>query len=98
MVKNSKRPVYSAFAEIYDEVMRDVDYEGWSEHVINLCNRFDIEVHKILDLACGTGSLAIRLARMGYQVTGVDQSRQMLQIARKKIEREHFTIPLQMGK
>lgn len=76
--------VYSAFAEIYDQVMRDVDYESWARHVLRLAERFDIEVHKVLELACGTGGHALRMARMGYDVTGVDRSAIMLRIAEEK--------------
>lgn len=38
----------------------------------------------VLDLGCGTGNLALRLARRGLQVTGVDLSPEMLDLARKK--------------
>ncbi|MBI5614351.1 methyltransferase domain-containing protein [Candidatus Gottesmanbacteria bacterium] len=41
---------------------------------------------KILDVATGTGSLAIALAKKGYQVTGVDLSPDMLRQAKKKVE------------
>ncbi|MEM6613649.1 MAG: class I SAM-dependent methyltransferase [Cyanobacteria bacterium P01_C01_bin.72] len=37
----------------------------------------------ILDLCCGTGQLAVALSLKGYKVTGVDNSAQMLQYARK---------------
>jgi SAM-dependent methyltransferase len=39
---------------------------------------------RVLDLGCGTGRLAIPLARLGHAVTGVDLSQPMLQIARGK--------------
>ncbi|WP_353892564.1 class I SAM-dependent methyltransferase [Proteinivorax hydrogeniformans] len=38
----------------------------------------------ILDLACGTGSLAINLAKNGYDVTGIDMSSEMIEIAKLK--------------
>ena len=41
------------------------------------------EAH-ILDLCCGTGSVAQRLLLMGYQVTGLDGSEEMLNLARQK--------------
>jgi len=37
----------------------------------------------ILDLCCGTGQLAHALSAMGYHVTGIDGSEQMLQFARR---------------
>ena len=40
----------------------------------------------LLDLACGTGSLSIELARLGYDVVGTDASQQMLSEAMLKKE------------
>lgn len=39
----------------------------------------------VLDIACGTGRLSIRLARAGHRVTGLDYSASMLEHARQKI-------------
>src|SRR5207248_4787355 len=38
----------------------------------------------LLDLACGTGRMALRLAAQGYQVTGVDLVPEMIARARRK--------------
>ena len=43
---------------------------------------------EILELACGTGIVAIELARAGSHVTGLDISADMLQVARGKVLRE----------
>lgn len=45
----------------------------------------DIEGKKILDMATGTGRLAIDMAERGGKVTGVDVSGEMLEIARGKV-------------
>ena len=37
-----------------------------------------------LDLACGTGSLAVRLSEKGYSVIGTDMSPEMLSVAQQK--------------
>jgi len=39
----------------------------------------------VLELACGTGRIALPLAKAGLHVTGVDQSEAMLAIARRKL-------------
>lgn len=41
---------------------------------------------KILDVGCGTGELSLLFAEMGYKVTGIDISRQMLKTAKTKAE------------
>lgn len=38
----------------------------------------------VADVGCGTGSFAIRLARAGHHVVGVDPSREMLRVARSR--------------
>jgi SAM-dependent methyltransferase len=45
-------------------------------------------VGPVLDLACGTGRLALLLAREGFEVTGIDQSAGMLNLFREKLGRE----------
>ena len=39
---------------------------------------------RILDLGCGTGSVALRLADLGHAVTGLDPAPGMLDVARQK--------------
>jgi ubiquinone/menaquinone biosynthesis C-methylase UbiE len=40
---------------------------------------------RVLDVGCGTGSLALRCAERGGRVTGIDISPRMLDVAREKI-------------
>jgi SAM-dependent methyltransferase len=39
---------------------------------------------RVLDAGCGTGRVAIRLAELGYDVTGTDVDRSMLAVARER--------------
>ena len=48
---------------------------------------------RILDLGCGTGSLSLLLAELGYDVIGADFSPKMLDIAREKSEQAGYVIP-----
>jgi 2-polyprenyl-3-methyl-5-hydroxy-6-metoxy-1,4-benzoquinol methylase len=45
----------------------------------------------ILDIACGTGTLAYKLAHDGYEVWGIDLSSDMIQVARAKREKAKVT-------
>lgn len=80
------RPSYGRrFAKYYDEIYHElVDYEGDVEFLERVFRRFRGKPKTILDLGCGTGNHDFPLARRGYEVTGVDQSREMLALARKK--------------
>jgi SAM-dependent methyltransferase len=46
----------------------------------------------LLDLACGTGRMALRMAELGYQVTGVDITPEMISWARQKAEQRKLSI------
>jgi ubiquinone/menaquinone biosynthesis C-methylase UbiE len=65
---------------------RDVDYEKWADYIENLFDRYEISPNLVCDLACGTGNITIPLAKRGYDMTGVDISEDMLNIARDKAE------------
>lgn len=45
---------------------------------------YEVGAHRVVDIGCGTGSLAVRLAERGFSVTGVDPAQASLDIARAK--------------
>lgn len=75
---------YEALALIYDQIMEHVPYDKWIEDLEKLFRIYNIHPVKILDCACGTGALSIRLAQKGYVVTGIDISPFMLTRAHEK--------------
>jgi SAM-dependent methyltransferase len=80
-------PSSTAFAHIapfYDLLMGDVPYGQWVHHIHKLLRKRDLHPQRILDLACGTGSVSERLAGMGYSVVGVDISEEMIKAAKQK--------------
>jgi SAM-dependent methyltransferase len=76
---------YERFASWYDQLMSDAPYDAWCELVERTVASYDVG-KRLLDLGCGTGELAIRLANKGFDVIGVDLSEQMLAIAQMKAE------------
>jgi ubiquinone/menaquinone biosynthesis C-methylase UbiE len=79
----------------YDVLNRDRNYQQQVRFVNEvLRRRRGAPSRRILDLGCGTGGHAIGLARLGYDVTGIDESPEMLSIARKKAGRltVHFVL------
>lgn len=76
---------YSDLAAIYDYLLAGVNYEEWVDYLEQLFRHFQIEPRaRIIDLACGTGNSTLPWARRGYEVCGVDISREMLALARDK--------------
>jgi len=74
---------YTSFAQVYDLFMDNVPYEEWSEYVIALLKDEKIEDGLVLDLGCGTGKMTRLLAAAGYDMIGIDNSEDMLEIARE---------------
>jgi len=84
---------YSRFAAIYDRVMAGVNYAAWVDYLEQLLAGHGIRAGYFADLACGTGNVALELARRGCRVVGVDRSEPMLQIARQKARERGVRIP-----
>ena len=75
----------AAYADAYDVLYRDKDYNAECEMIRELLGRYaDQPVTSILDLGCGSGNHAIPLAQAGFAVTGIDRSPSMLSHARLK--------------
>ncbi len=81
---------YTGFARYYDRLMQDAAYEQRAKRICALLRSCGVCKGDILDIACGTGSLTLPLLREGYSLIGVDQSPEMLQIAREKCEEAGF--------
>ncbi|MFW6678034.1 class I SAM-dependent DNA methyltransferase [Lacrimispora sp. AGF001] len=75
---------YTNFAEVYDLFMDNIPYEDWCGYVTGLLKEHGVKDGLVLDLGCGTGSLTELLADAGYDMIGVDNSEDMLQIAMDK--------------
>ena len=50
---------YEALAAVYDRLTGDVDYERRADYIEKLFRKSRIDVHTVLDLACGTGFIHI---------------------------------------
>jgi SAM-dependent methyltransferase len=75
---------------IYEGLSRYYDL-GWGdfarqyiEVVEGLLRRKRLPRARILDIACGTGTLALALAALGHEVLGIDASPEMIAAARSK--------------
>lgn len=83
---------YQNFAEIYDYLMSNEDYDLWVDLIINIFNRYNFHPRKILELACGTGNITTRLYKKGFSIIGSDISDAMLEVANEKAIDENLRI------
>lgn len=73
--------VFGAYSKYYDLLYKDKDYVGEAQYVHEKIQKFAPGVKRILDLGCGTGRHDFELAKLGYEVTGIDLSEEMLATA-----------------
>ena len=77
---------YHALAASYDRLTNDISYENTVDFYRQILSREGVEPRTAVDLACGTGSVALLLAQMDLQVIGVDMSEEMLCRAQQKAQ------------
>lgn len=82
---------YTGFAEVYDQFMDNIDYDGWCTYLIELLKEYYVvpqgnkyQNRIVLELGCGTGNITERLAKAGFDMIGVDSSNEMLSVAMEK--------------
>ena len=81
---------YTSFARVYDTFMDNVPYKEWADYLEKVLKEYGIDDGLVLDLGCGTGSMTEMLATSGYDMIGVDNAEEMLEIAmEKKVESGH---------
>lgn len=77
--------MYRDFANLYDELMDDVDYSKWYLYIEDIFKKFEKKPENVLEMACGTGNLSYFFAKNGYDLTCFDLSLEMLSIADRKL-------------
>lgn len=83
---------YTGFAQVYDKFMDNIDYDAWCKYLIMLLKEYGIDETAgnqqgnriVLDMGCGTGNVTQRLSAAGYDMIGIDNSQDMLNIAMDK--------------
>ena len=73
---------YTSFAQVYDLFMDNIPYDDWCNYLEELLKKYGVNKGLILELGCGTGSVTRRIDEKGYNMIGIDNSEDMLAIAR----------------
>ncbi len=105
-----KPDIHGAIREVWNQRAQDYDREpghgirtsreewAWRRVLAAAFDRTQTETPlRILDVGCGTGAITVVLATMGYQVTGIDLSPDMLAVARARAEERGLPITLVEG-
>lgn len=80
--------MYQRFSEVYDQMMEEIPYDEWFERLHHYMISCGKESGHLCELGCGTGQMTGRFADVGYDVTGIDLSPDMLSIAMQKKKEE----------
>ena len=83
---------YTSFARVYDTFVDNIPYEEWAVYLTGLLNEYGVNDGLVLDLGCGTGNMTELLAKEGYDMIGVDNAEEMLEIAMEKREKSGHDI------
>ena len=75
---------YTSFAAVYDTFMDNIPYEEGEKYLKSLLYEYGVREGLVLELGCGTGNMTEILAQSGYDMIGVDNAEEMLEIAIEK--------------
>ena len=76
---------YERLSQVYDSGWNDFS-RRYAVLINTLLKERGIDEGRVLDLACGTGALAVELSQRGHTIYGIDSSPQMIARARAKSE------------
>jgi ubiquinone/menaquinone biosynthesis C-methylase UbiE len=85
--------LYNEFAQVYAKGDYPTLSQAVAEILPDIFDKYNIADHgKLLDVACGEGSFALSMAKSGWQVTGIDQSEEMLRLAKHRSQQAKTVI------
>lgn len=84
---------FKVFAEYYDQIyLKMKNYEKEAQIVRDIITEMEIKKSRtLLDVGCGTGE-HLKYLSSGFQCTGVDMNRKMIEAARKKVPEAKFKV------
>lgn len=77
--------MYLQFANYYDSLTFDIDYEFYGQTIIKILKKQGIESGQLLEIACGTGNLTRQLSGQDFNILAFDNSPDMLNLAYPKL-------------
>jgi ubiquinone/menaquinone biosynthesis C-methylase UbiE len=98
-VKTAVSRYWSGRAAEFDQgpshgVLNEAQHQAWLDLLREVAGHPPL---KVLDVGCGTGFLALRMAELGHRAVGIDLSEEMLAAARRKTEGTGLPVTFQLG-
>lgn len=91
---NQSAITYDSF--ISHGVLTNDEKKLWIQAFVTVLPRIDGPL-QVLDIGCGTGAMGLILAEMGYEVTGMDLSENMMEQGRQKAAGRNLCMQFQSG-
>ncbi|MCX6188603.1 MAG: class I SAM-dependent methyltransferase [Bacteroidetes bacterium] len=88
---------FKDYANYYNLLYKDKDYKAEADYIHALIKQIAPHSKTLIDLGCGTGNHAFEFEKLGYEVTGVDLSSQMVAIANDNKEKNKSIILFSEG-
>ena len=85
--------VFKKYSEYYDLLYSRKNYSDEVDYIITLLKENTCQANSLLNLGCGTGRHDYLLAEKGYSVTGIDFSKEMVTIAKSKLQTSKIKNP-----
>ncbi|MBW9159230.1 class I SAM-dependent DNA methyltransferase [Clostridium tagluense] len=82
---------YERLSKLYDKDWGKYSSK-YTDLISNVIETYNLNVHSILDVACGTGILASELYSRNFEVSGIDISEDMINVARKNTKGIDFQV------
>lgn len=83
---------YTSFAQVYDNFMDNIPYDEAIHYHHEILKKYNITEGLVAELGCGTGNLTMGLSNLGYDMIGIDNSADMLEIAEEKCRETNLDI------
>jgi demethylmenaquinone methyltransferase/2-methoxy-6-polyprenyl-1,4-benzoquinol methylase len=79
------RELFAPLGPTYDRYARLLSFGQDPRWRADLVSRIPSDAQRVLDVATGTGAVALELIKRGHTVVGIDQSAEMLAVARQRL-------------
>ncbi len=91
----SNQKIYEDFAEVYSSGKYPEFSKAMADILPELLEEFGVEGKDLLDIACGEGTFAVKMAEKGFDVVGIDISPKQIEIAKEKDVDEEIDFKIQ---